>query len=504
MSRFKTTFAILCIAFLFGWNPTAISQDLPGVPDSLYSEILGEMRAIQVIYPQNYDPDSNQPHDVVYVTDGEWHTPHVEYLRGVTVNEGFTPDFLIVALPNTYIENRNQRDRDFLGTSPDENSQSGETEKFISFLKDELRPYIESRYPVGGDNILYGHSYGGLFVNYVFLNHPELFDSFIATDPSLWWGNSAMIALAKERLKDPVYRTKALWIAGITNTAEGMGILAMDSVLTEMAPEQLHWKVDTFPNETHNSVRTKGIYDGLKFIYAGFDANVVFHPMNGILKEGATFPLFMDGYRMDVHYTTDGSEPTSESDELTDGVLITAPATVKARSTSIREKYAKTVVGHFEVGTELPAITKPEKAEAGGFRYSVFMGEWTSLPDFSKRTPTESGKMDENFDFNALPRENFGLVIDGYLEITEAGHYVFALDSDDGSRLTLGGKVLIDHDGLHGGDNYQSYVLPLDVGFYPIKFEYFQAGGDRGMDILYVRPGNFQAVQIPLEVQYSE
>ena len=46
-----------------------------------------------------------------------------------------------------------------------------------------------------------------------------------------------------------------------------MGISSFDSLLTLKAPNDLQWKVEGYPNETHFSAIWKGIYDGLKFTY---------------------------------------------------------------------------------------------------------------------------------------------------------------------------------------------------------------------------------------------
>lgn len=489
--------------FLLCFSPLSVfAQELPGIADSLYSDILSEQRAIQVVFPENYDADSDETLEVIYLLDGEWNTGHYEYLRNFLVQEGFIPNFLIVALPNTYLENVNQRDRDFLGETTSQNSQSGEAEKFSAFLKNELIPYIENKYPVNGGCILYGHSYGGLYSVYAFLNHPEVFDGFIATDPSLWWGNRRMIQLASKRVGDPVYQNKALWIAGISNTAEGMGILAMDSVLQAVDSPGLHWQVKHYPNETHNSVRLKGIYDGLKFMYNGYNNHLAFHPMSGILLEGAATPLLIQSDFQEVRYTTDGSEPLPSSSELKEGVSVQAPAQVVAKPFSGRNKYAKKVTGIFEVGKAWPASAKPEGAIQGGVAYRLYEGEWELLPDFSQLAPVETGHLDENFNFNRFPLHNFGLVFDGYLEITEAGHYIFGIDSDDGARLFINGKKIIDNDGLHGSGNPKSYILPLEVGFYPLRLEYFQREGGRELDFMYLPPGIFQPQQIPLERQY--
>ena len=492
-------FAVLSLSFL-----PVTAQELPGIADSIYSEILGEHRAIQVVLPDNYTPGSEQTYDAVYLLDGEWNTYHFEYLRNTLVQEGFVPDFIIVGLPNTYIDNINQRDRDFLGITEAQNSQSGEAEKFTRFLSDELLPYINSKYPVNDQKFLYGHSYGGLFTVSTFLHHPEIFDAYIATDPSLWWGNRQEVSFAHNNLNDSKYLNKTLWIAGITNTKEGMGITALDSVFNKTGDTGVYWKIEDYPNETHNSVRLKGIYDGLKFLYSGYNAQLAFHPMNGILLDGYSTPLFLDTNFEEVRFTTDGSTPTLSSEILKEGIQISAPASIVATSFSGRQKYTPIVKGEFLPGKALPAVSKPEGYTPGGLNYSVFEGDWRTIPDFDSLIPVQRSRIDENFNFNQFPLTNFGLLIEGYFEAKEPGHYIFAMDSDDGSRFTLGGNTLLELDGLHGTGNMQSYIIPLEKGFYKVRLEYFQADEGRELDVLYVPPGSMQAMPIPLEFQYGK
>jgi len=66
---------------------------------------------------------------------------------------------------------------------------NGGADAFLSFLIDGVRPAIFDRYPdaIEGDQILFGHSLGGLFATNALLTRPESFTSFLVSSPSLWW-----------------------------------------------------------------------------------------------------------------------------------------------------------------------------------------------------------------------------------------------------------------------------------------------------------------------------
>ena len=58
---------------------------------------------------------------------------------------------------------------------------------FQRFLVEELRPFIESRYPIEpGKAVLWGHSLGGLFAANVIRTQPDAFDGYIVGSPAIW------------------------------------------------------------------------------------------------------------------------------------------------------------------------------------------------------------------------------------------------------------------------------------------------------------------------------
>ena len=85
-------------------------------------------------------------------------------------------------------------------------------------------------------------------------------------------------------------------------------------------------------------------------------------------------------------------------------------------------------------------------------------------------------------------RDNFGIVIEGNLEIKKKGKYTFNLGSDDGSRLILSGKVVVDNDGIHGVKNAKGSVA-LEAGLVPIRIEFFEKGGGEHLSVDMSGPG---------------
>lgn len=68
---------------------------------------------------------------------------------------------------------------------------------FQAFLTEELRPFLEAKYPLDPNKaILFGHSFGGLFAANVLGESPEAFDGYVIGSPSVWIDPQVLAKLA--------------------------------------------------------------------------------------------------------------------------------------------------------------------------------------------------------------------------------------------------------------------------------------------------------------------
>ncbi len=273
------------LLFVACWCCKLSAQDTVGKRDSIYSTVLKEKRVFQVVLPKGYDPASTQKYDVTYVLDGDWNTKLLSDMETLLGGEGRIPHNIIVGILNT------DRDRDFLPTHNQSNKTSGGAGHFLQLLKEELIPYVNKTYPSDGENTLFGHSFGGIFVAYALLTEPTLFQSYIAADPSFWWDNDTMLTAVATNLPTLTVPNRILYVTGREGAGmRDMRIPQIDSVPKKFAPAILTWKLMAYPDESHGTVRLKSAYDGLKFSYPGYSSKkTVFHPINGILL--STIPL---------------------------------------------------------------------------------------------------------------------------------------------------------------------------------------------------------------------
>lgn len=148
--------------------------------------------------------------------------------------------------------------------------------------------------------------------------------------------------------------------------------------------------------------------------------------------------------------------------------------------------------------TDKAAFTPaPGKRIAGikpGLRYAYYEKALDLLPDFSTMKPAATGAA-ETIDLTpAVKRDAIALRFDGYIHAPHDGLYTFSLRSNDGSRLYLNGKTLVDNDGLHKMETKTGFAA-LRAGWHAIKVEYFESGGSEDLALFWAGPGiDFQPV----------
>lgn len=195
--------------------------------------------------------------------------------------------------------------------------------------------------------------------------------------------------------------------------------------------------------------------------------------------------LSTGGERVTIHYTLDGSIPTSESRVVSGTIKIDKTTTVTARCFLGENAVSETASAVFtKVKPENPVEIN---GAVNGIRYEYFDGEWDSLPDFSKLKAVRGGTLMSL----VLPPQrtvlNYGVVYSGYIKILKDGVYDFYIASDDGSKLYIGDKVVVDNDYLHAAVEKEG-VIALTAGYHPIRVEFFQRGGADSLGVLYSSP----------------
>ncbi|HEX8499919.1 MAG TPA: alpha/beta hydrolase-fold protein [Pyrinomonadaceae bacterium] len=234
---------------------------------TVVSKALGETRRVNVYLPPGYaeSPASRLP--VLYMPDGGLAEDflHVAGLVQVSVGNGTMRPHLLVGIENT------ERRRDMTGPTESEEDRKiaprvGGSAAFRKFIRDELMPQVRSRYRTTGETAVVGESLAGLFVVETLLLEPDLFDTYIAFDPSLWWNNRKLLADAGARLRSLPGLRKTLYFAASAD----MGELAerFAEVLGKSAPTGLRWHHERMPEEKHSTIYHPAALKAFRAVFA--------------------------------------------------------------------------------------------------------------------------------------------------------------------------------------------------------------------------------------------
>lgn len=219
------------------------------------SRVLGETRRINVYLPPGYAESPGARLPVLYMPDGGMAEDflHVAGLVQVSVGNGTMRPFLLVGIENT------ERRRDLTGPTGNANDKkiaprAGGSGAFRKFIRDELMPRVKNRYRTTGETAIVGESFAGLFVVETFLVEPDLFDTYVAFDPSLWWDDQKLVAGAGERLRARPRLAKTLYVASSGDDLPIGPTQRLADALGRDAPAGLRWHYERMPDEKHSTI----------------------------------------------------------------------------------------------------------------------------------------------------------------------------------------------------------------------------------------------------------
>lgn len=156
-----------------------------------HSQAVGDDFLIQVARPIPLGPpDPDARVAAVYVTDGYVMFGIASSAARTLPLEGLAETAYVVAIgypTDNFLELGALRSRDLVHERVEfvDPPFGGGGGAFETFLREELRPYIEAHYPVDPDRaILAGHSLGGLFAASVLSADPSAFAGYIIGSPS--------------------------------------------------------------------------------------------------------------------------------------------------------------------------------------------------------------------------------------------------------------------------------------------------------------------------------
>ncbi|WP_315053589.1 alpha/beta hydrolase-fold protein [Chryseobacterium indoltheticum] len=260
---------LLIFYILFAFQSMVLAQNgnvkalTIGEIRTIKSKILNEDRTLNIYLPQNFDKTKSYP--IIYLLDGSMNEDFI-HVTGLVqfFNQMYSmPETIVVGIANI------DRKKDFTFHTDLKDLQTdypttGHSDKFISFLEKELKPYIESQFKTT-DTYIFGQSLGGLLATEILLKRPEMFNNYFIISPSLWWDDESLLKQASQLLTK-IPDTKKFIYVSVGKGEHPVMIKdaeSLDDILKKS--NKKNWTVEYKMMETdnHATILHRSLYEGL-------------------------------------------------------------------------------------------------------------------------------------------------------------------------------------------------------------------------------------------------
>ena len=257
-----------------------------GVADSLYSNVLQEQRQFWIHLPGGAPLVEGRRYPVIYLLDAEVHLGGLAAVQAY-YNEFRMPEMIVVGISNANHRTRDLTPTEITSRNGAQVEESGGSDRFTSFLADELMPFIDSKYPTTNHSVLIGHSYAGLFAVNTLVNNPELFTNYIALDPSLGWDDQQWLAGALGKIDSMDLSGKGLYVSVANEIIRFSNSMTIETVvadttdfslgirstlsfvkhLEKKGPPGLRFDWKFSEKDIHGSIPLIGMRDAMVYLY---------------------------------------------------------------------------------------------------------------------------------------------------------------------------------------------------------------------------------------------
>ena len=192
----------------------------------IQSNVLGEIRTLNIYFPDGYSADDSTRYPVIYLLDGSADEDFI-HIVGLVQYNSFewirrVPKSIVVGIATV------DRRRDFTFPTTIEADlkaypTSGKSENFILFLESELQPFIDKNFKTSPAKTIIGQSLGGLLATEILLTKPALFTNYIIISPSVWWDNGSLLGKSSDLMRGSLRQQTNVYIGvgkeGLTPTS---------------------------------------------------------------------------------------------------------------------------------------------------------------------------------------------------------------------------------------------------------------------------------------------
>jgi predicted alpha/beta superfamily hydrolase len=268
------TSGFLLTLALSACEPQSTSYPRVSIPCSeirnLKSTATGRNYDLYIRLPNNYAKDKSGKYPVLYLLDAQWDFKMLDSIYGGLEYDKYVPEMIIVGI--TYSGDNADYDglraMDYTPVNEKSFKGSGDAPKFLSFIKEQLIPFIESNYRTDpSQRILMGSSFGGTFTLFALFTEPTLFSGYVSSSPVVVYGNQFAFDQDAEYAKNHSELPAKLFLAvGELEDLKQPVKMFMD-VLRERKYTGFKLETRIIEGAGHSSNKPEAYNRGLKFVF---------------------------------------------------------------------------------------------------------------------------------------------------------------------------------------------------------------------------------------------
>jgi predicted alpha/beta superfamily hydrolase len=244
--------------------------------DSFYSEVLNENRKMNIYLPESFhEVSNNHTYPVLLLLEDEFFYMVSGVVKHLSSVERMPETIVVSILDMSYIPTVSTNGSTFW---PTEKLSDQNPDPFTKHLKEELFPYLKSKYRANDFGLIMGLSFTSIYVHHTFVQEPGLFDAHIAiaSGDILGMGykeGERFIDLIADEVKNHPGRKNYLYVTsadgdGGGNSPEiGENLIELDSILSPLESENFKYISKLFPNEGHYDVALPALIEALGMVF---------------------------------------------------------------------------------------------------------------------------------------------------------------------------------------------------------------------------------------------
>lgn len=263
---------------------------------NLTSNFVDQEYEISIALPPSYfhrDAD-NKKYPTVYLLDGNWYfgtarevTRSMSFCGGIpevivvgigypaseSLSESLKEFWRLRARDDTPVTDKKWEEKEKEKMSLD-TIETGGAGAFLQFIKTELIPDLASNYRIERSNqVLAGHSLGGLFALHTLFHESELFQGYIVSSPYLELGDKHIFSTERDYAENNAVLAAKLFMS-VGEEEENMNswmvsnLIRFSTILRSRDFDELMVTNRIFPNLNHCEVMFPALQLGLKWIFS--------------------------------------------------------------------------------------------------------------------------------------------------------------------------------------------------------------------------------------------